>query len=100
MWAVRAGLVLSAFLALALAGPSEAGEPGTFGAKPWLLSPPTARPSPAQKQRAARYESGLKRELRRLEFKAPLKDIRSISRRNAFRAELRRIRRATRAQRR
>jgi hypothetical protein len=95
-------LVIAALLALAFFSTREtnAGDTSTFGAKPWLLSPPPEKPTPLQKHRAAVYRSDLQREIRRLELRGPQTNIRSIDRLNTFRGELSRIERATRFRRR
>ena len=96
-----AALVAAAILTtiLVIAGATRAAEDRAFGPKPWLLAPAPAKLTPLQKHRASVYRSNLQREIRRLELRGPLTDIRSIDRKNAFQSELSRINRAARARR-
>jgi hypothetical protein len=87
-------------LALVIPGASHAGEIGTFGTKPWLLSRQSDKLTPLQKHFASVYRSNLQREIRRSELSRPHSNIRSITRLRSFRSELSRIERATRLRRR
>ncbi len=75
---------------------TSAGDANTFGAQPWLLSPPPEKLTPLQKNRASVYRSDLQREIRRLELSRRKSNLRSIDRLNTFRSELSRIEKATR----
>ncbi len=87
-------------LAFFLIGETSAGDANTFGAQPWLLSPPPEKLTPLQKHRASVYRSDLQREIRRLDLRRQRTNLRSSERLNTFRSELFRIERATRNRRR
>ena len=93
---IRAGAAGLLGLLLVAASPALADSDSAFGAKPWLLDPPPARPSAAEAQRGDTYRLKLQGELRALELEGRPKSLRGHDRLKSFRQERMRIRDALR----